>query len=108
MLRIIACAALCGFSLPIVVAMASGHMVVIDQIDRMFDRQAVSVTVGDTLRFTNRDEFLHQIYVETDGFSFDSDEQAPGEVIDVTFPRQGDYEVRCGIHPRMSLAVSVE
>lgn len=108
MLRLVTCAALCGFTLPIVVAMAAGHMVVIDQIDRMFDRKAVAIEEGDTLRFTNRDEFLHQIYVETDGFSFDSDEQAPGEMIEVTFPRRGDYEVRCGIHPRMSLAVSVE
>ncbi|MEF2550552.1 methylamine utilization protein [Aurantimonas sp. A2-1-M11] len=108
MIRLLACAATCGFALPIVAAMAAGQMVVIDQIDRMFDRKVVAIGTGDMLRFTNRDEFLHQIYVESAGFSFDSDEQAPGEIIDVTFPRRGEYEVRCGIHPRMSLAVSVE
>jgi len=38
---------------------------------------------------------------------FDSDEQAPGDIVDVKFPNSGEFDVRCGIHPRMLLHVSV-
>ena len=54
MLRLVTCAALCGFTLPIVVAMAAGHMVVIAQIDRMFDRKAVSRPTASASIPTNR------------------------------------------------------
>jgi plastocyanin len=64
--------------------------------------------VGDTISFTNDDEFLHQIYVRSDRFQFESAEQTPGETIDVLFPVQGDFAVECEIHPKMHLAVTVK
>nr|WP_245198833.1 methylamine utilization protein [Jiella mangrovi] len=82
--------------------------VVVRQIKRNFDRSEVSLNVGEIIRFTNEDEFLHQIYVESKDFSFDSDEKGPGEELDVEFPVPGHFTVRCGIHPRMGLDVSVE
>jgi plastocyanin len=39
--------------------------------------------------------------------SFDSDEQPPGQNVSVTFPASGIFEVRCHIHPKMSLIVTV-
>src|SRR5437763_807306 len=50
--------------------------------------------------FTNEDEFFHQIYVNAAGMTFDSHEQTPGQVIEVNFPRSGDFAVRCHIHPK--------
>jgi len=79
----------------------------IGQKNRQFDRDKVSIVAGDTLRFTNEDDFLHQIYASSPGMNFDSDEQAPGDIVDVKFPTPGEFDVRCGIHPRMRLHVSV-
>ena len=79
----------------------------IAQKNRQFAKDKVSIVAGDTLRFTNEDEFLHQIYASSPGMKFDSDEQAPGDIVDVKFPNPGEFDVRCGIHPRMLLHVSV-
>jgi plastocyanin len=40
--------------------------------------------------------------------TFDSNEQAPGQTIEVNFPRSGDFAVRCHIHPKMLLTVRIE
>ena len=63
---------------------------------------------GDVVRFTNDDEFLHQIFVTSGSFKFDSAEQPPGQTIEVTFPTPGTYAVRCHIHPKMLLSVLVK
>jgi plastocyanin len=77
------------------------------QRNRDFAVKDLSVAAGDTVRFTNDDDFLHQIFVHAPGFSFDSSEQSPGENVDVTFSKTGDFRVLCGIHPKMSMAVHV-
>ena len=80
---------------------------VVSQKARMFAPGEVAVAKGGTVRFTNDDPFLHQMFVSSPSFSFDSDEQSPGQVKDVVFPSEGDFNVLCGIHPRMSLKVHV-
>jgi plastocyanin len=74
------------------------------QKNRMFHTKEIEVTHSDVLRFINADEFLHQIYVKSPDFSFESDEQPPGKNIDIKFPA-GTFEVRCRIHPKMLLVV---
>jgi len=85
---------------------ASVHRVV--QKGRAFSLGQVTIARGDTVLFTNDDEFLHQIYVDSRNMSFDSDEQPPGQAIQVNFPRAGSFPVRCHIHPKMLLVVHVE
>lgn len=80
----------------------------VSQKGRAFAVKAIDVTRGDTLEFTNEDEFLHQIYVKSPAMNFDSNEQAPGETIDVRFATPGSFEVRCHIHPTMLLLVTVK
>lgn len=75
------------------------------QRGRNFEVPRIAIAAGDTIRFTNEDEFLHQIYVKSADFTFDSAEQAPGQDIDVRFRNAGTYEVRCRIHPKMLLVV---
>ena len=75
---------------------------------RDFATAAITIARGDTVLFTNEDEFLHQIYVDSKNMSFDSAEQAPGQTIEVNFPRSGTFPVRCHIHPKMLLTVRVE
>ena len=79
----------------------------ISQRNRDFSLAQISIARGDTLRFTNDDEFLHQIYLDSKDLKFDSDEQRPGQTIEVNFPHPGTYAVRCHIHPKMLLTVEV-
>ncbi|HEY0265294.1 MAG TPA: plastocyanin/azurin family copper-binding protein [Rhizomicrobium sp.] len=75
------------------------------QKGRAFRPAEITVASGAGLTFTNEDSFIHQIYV--DGL-FDSDEKAPGENLNETFPRAGTFQVRCHIHPTMRMTVHVK
>jgi plastocyanin len=79
----------------------------ISQSGRNFSQDEIAINAGDTIRFTNDDEFLHQIFISAPGMTFDSAEQAPGQVIEVQFPAAGTYTVLCHIHPKMHLTVHV-
>ena len=79
----------------------------VDQRGRAFSLAEIAIRAGDTVQFANADPYLHQIFVNSPTFSFDSDEQGPGETIDVKFPVAGTFEVRCHIHPTMRLSVTV-
>ncbi len=79
----------------------------VSQQNRAFSVATIQITRGDTVRFTNEDEFTHQIYVESPTMTFESDEQNPGEVVDVPFPTSGTFPVHCHIHPKMHLEVTV-
>ena len=89
-------------------AAVAASPVVVNQIRRAFSVRELHVRRGDVVRFNNTDEFLHQIYVDSKTFAFSSKEQNPGEIVDITFPISGTFEVRCEIHPKMLLAVTVE
>jgi plastocyanin len=78
------------------------------QRHRTFSVGEITITRGDTIAFSNDDEFLHQIYVDSRAMDFDSAEQAPGETIRVVFPVSGTFVVRCHIHPKMKLTVHVK
>ena len=87
-------------------ALASSTIVV-SQKDRAFMTREVQIKVGDSIRFTDDDEFAHQIFVDSPSFTYESDEQAPGQPVVVTFPRPGTFDVQCRIHPKMHLRVVV-
>src|SRR5947199_7140510 len=82
------------------------HTVV--QKGRAFRPAEVSINRGESLTFTNNDDFIHQIYVQSPGFSFDTDEKNPGQNITETFTDSGTFVVRCHIHPKMKLVVRVK
>src|SRR5215475_5644205 len=81
----------------------AGHTVV--QKGRAFRPAELAINRGEALTFTNEDSFIHQIYV--DGL-FDSEEKAPGENLNETFPSSGAFLVRCHIHPTMRMTVHVK
>jgi plastocyanin len=87
-------------------AAASG-IALVSQKRRAFSVKSVQVAAGDTVKFSNEDTFVHQIYVEARTLTFDSDEQPPGTSVEIRFPAAGDFEVRCHIHPKMLLNVNV-
>jgi len=91
------------FALPVQAATVS-----VVQQGRSFKPAEVTIHPGDTLEISNQDEFIHQIYVDSSKMSFDSDEQLPGHLISIPFPKAGDFNVRCHIHPKMLLVVHVK
>jgi plastocyanin len=82
------------------------HQIV--QKGRSFRPKQIEIAVGETVEFNNEDEFIHQIYVASDTMKFDSAEQPPGQKVQVTFPAAGTFPVRCHIHPKMLLTVTVK
>jgi len=78
---------------------------IIVQQGRAFRPAEVTISRGESLTFTNEDEFIHQVYVAG---LFDTDERAPGQNITESFPATGTFEVRCHIHPKMKLVVHVK
>lgn len=81
---------------------------VISQQSRSFAPGAVTIARGGTITIVNDDKFLHHAFLDDPRFSFDSGEQEVGSRTEVTFPSEGTFEVRCEIHPKMRLVVTVE
>jgi len=86
-------------------AMAADAAHTVSQKGRAFRPTEVTINRGETLTFTNEDSFIHQVYVTG---LFDSEEKAPGETINETFPAAGTFQVRCHIHPTMRMTVRVK
>jgi plastocyanin len=86
-------------------AFAASHTVI--QTGRRFRPGEITIAKGDTVTFTNNDEFIHQIYVAGPNFSFDTTEKSPGENDTETFTTAGTFAVQCHIHPKMKLVVHV-
>lgn len=84
----------------------TAHTVV--QNGRAFHPVDITIAHGESLSFSNQDEFIHQIYVDVAGFNYDSEEQPPGETLTINFPAAGTFPVRCHIHPKMLLTVHVK
>ena len=102
----------CGAALAVLLAGATSALGdgtnTIVQNGRAFHPAEITIPAGSTLDFSNQDEFIHQIYVDTNDFGYDSEEQPPGVVFHITFPDPGTYFVRCHIHPKMLLTVHVK
>jgi len=88
-------------------ALAGDAGPLVAQRDRAFSVNALAVARGTVLRFSNEDEFPHQINASGPGVEMSSDLQPPGDVLRLPLPQAGMVEVRCGIHPRMRLTVQV-
>ena len=78
------------------------------QKGRVFLPKDMILAVGDQLIIDNDDEFTHQVYVDGDGFKFDSGEQDPGKSVTIAFSKAGGFDLLCRIHPKMKLRVTVK
>ena len=90
------------------VGFALGTEVIVSQKDRAFSPNAVELALGDTLSIHNDDQFVHDVLVNSQNFSFDSGEQGIGLNVQIKFPAAGHYRVTCAIHPKMRLEVEVK
>ncbi len=80
---------------------------VVTQKNKTFAPGSIEMKVGDVVRITNEDPFLHHVYIELSEMNFDSGEQPPGRTISIEFDHAGTFEARCAIHPKMLLVVLV-
>ena len=78
------------------------------QKGKQFSVTTLSAQVGDTVVFVNDDKFAHNIYSETPGFEFNFRKQLPGDQDTLVLDKAIVIDVRCAIHPRMKVKISVK
>jgi plastocyanin len=87
---------------------AAGQVpVAVSQKFRNFHPDHITIKAGQTLDISNNDIFVHELYIQSPQFDFESGEQPPGKTVAITFDHPGTYHVRCHIHPMMDLTVVV-
>lgn len=69
-----------------------------------FNPQSVTISPGDTVKWTNFDSVPHTI----DGTDFASDALQNGDSFSHTFTETGTYDYKCSIHPSMTGVVIVQ
>ena len=81
----------------------------VDQSGQKFSPDSLTIKSGDTVVFTNKDSMKHNINIVTpSGDSEDKGIQAPGEDLKTTLTAAGEYQVRCKIHPKMKMTITVQ
>jgi plastocyanin len=89
-------------------AASSAPHFVVSQLGQNFQPKEISIRRDDTLQIVNDDaDLLHHAYISSDRFSFDAGDMEPGSKVDIKFPVAGEFNVLCGIHPKMRLRVRV-
>ena len=83
---------------------APTHSVAID--GTQFQPAALTVKLGDSVTWTNKDPFPHTV-TSTAG-SFDSREIAPGKSWRYTAIKKGEFAYVCVFHPTMKATLKVE
>lgn len=87
---------------------ASSDVITISQKKRTYAPEAVTIKAGDSLRIVNDDIFLHHAFVDSPTLEYDSGSMEEGEKRDIYFENPGQYQVKCAIHPKMNLDVTVK
>jgi plastocyanin len=85
-------------------AAPSAQQVVIEQFE--FAPAALTVPVGTTVIWTNRDGTIHTVTSTTKVFASDGLDQ--GGTFSHTFTAPGTYPYSCKLHPRMTGTVTVQ
>ena len=101
--KILVTAAAIGFSAAV---LAAEHEV--GQKNKQFSTEALTIKVGDSVKFTNNDPFFHNIFSLSGIATFDLGSYPKGESRSFTFETAGTVDVECAIHPNMRMVVTVE
>lgn len=92
--------------LPLLAADPTEH--VINQKDREFSQTEITIKPGDKIVFQNSDTVTHNVFSNSKLNPFNIKVQTPGNSSTVAFQEEGVTEVRCAIHPKMKLMVTVK
>lgn len=83
---------------------STGQTIVVDSV--RFEPQALTVKIGDTVTWVNKDPFPHTATSQAGGF--DSKEIAPGQSWRYTTTRPGVFPYVCTLHPTMKGTLTVQ
>lgn len=88
-------------------AASGGAIHEIIQKRRSFGTTSLSIEIGDKLTFVNGDPYAHNVYsVDPKGW-LDLGIQEEGDRETVVFNDRGTFDIRCRIHPKMRVMVTV-
>ncbi len=73
-----------------------------------FGPSTLTVAVGTTVTWTNRDDIPHTVASSDDPKAFKSKVLDTDEKFSFTFTKAGTYPYFCSIHPKMTAKVVVE
>lgn len=76
-------------------------------INMDFRPAAMAIPIGSTVKFTNLDQVLHNLYSATPDSTFDFQFQASGQSIAHTFTHAGPVLISCNVHRSMELDLLV-
>jgi plastocyanin len=74
---------------------------------RSFGTDTLTINAGDSVSFVNGDPYAHNVYSRKPKGWLDLGIQEEGEQTAVVFDTPGLFDIRCRIHPKMRVTVSV-
>ena len=80
----------------------------VKQKNREFSTTEITIKPGEKVVFQNDDDVTHNVFSTSKVNPFTIKIQKPGESSSVDFATEGVTEVRCAIHPKMKLTVTVK
>jgi plastocyanin len=87
---------------------AGAEELVVSQKDLEFSPNEITVSVGDTVIFTNDDRTRHHIQSRSGPEDFESRLLPPRANYEVQLNEDGVWEVGCRIHPRMRMTITAQ
>jgi plastocyanin len=76
-------------------------------VDYTYEPASLTVPVGTTVSFTNRDSTAHTATSKESG-AFESGSIEPGKSAEITLDKAGTYAYFCAFHPFMKGTIEVE
>jgi len=86
----------------------SGGAKKIEIKDKKYSPAKLTIKVGETIVWVNRDDSDHTIVADDGSFGTKDDDLNPGESYKFTFKKKGKYKYHCKYHPREKGEIIVE
>lgn len=96
------------FSLGFLAITVQAETFEVGQTNNQFSKDALQISVGDTVKFKNNDTHFHNVFSLSDTQMFDLGSYPKGESREVKFTTPGEIEVECAIHPEMRMVIEVK
>jgi plastocyanin len=103
-----ALAAAAGASLAEAWAQAQAPGIRVSQKGLTFTPATIVAPVGAKVEFANDDNVVHNVYSASAAGAFDLKAQYPGDAATIVLARRGVLDVRCALHPRMRMSITIE